>query len=715
MPIREEVIWQVHQATDLVALIGEQLLLKQKGREYVGLCPFHDDKNPSMCVVPAKQMFHCFVCGTGGNAFGWMMKYHKMTFPEAVKHLAEKAGIEVQDTFDPAQAVAASDRQIIADANAKGSEFFRKLYAHPQQGQIARNYIEKRQISPAMVQAFQIGYAPDGWDGLAKAIAANKWNTRAFELAGLISPRDRGRRAEGQGPRDQTDSDNLQSPGPSPSTLGPSSFYDRLRHRIIFPICDSLGKPIAFGGRKIREEDDPKYWNSPETPLFHKSRTLYGLYLAMKAMKETRTAVIVEGYVDVIACHQAGFANVVATLGTALTREHVGELKKHAEKVVLVFDADVAGQKAADRAMEVFVTEEMDVAIAVVPEGKDPADLMLTPNGPQLWREAITNATDALDYQFERMNEQMNASGTMTGRQRVATEYLRKVASMGIDKAGVIRKAMIQQRLANMLHLSESALVGELKRLTPRRFTPHNRPENRGQGTGDRSQATGNFDSESENWGDAVPQSATGNSQTESLKSPVTTGNPPANTAQTEKSENLGLSDVASLSQAAKIGLIRAERQLLGCLMRQPGLFHATLSDGRTLDEALTPAELCTLEGRELYRMMYDALAEGHDMTLSVLLTDCAQAGLETLAGLATTIEAEIDAMFQTGPGSEADLQGKLTAAAQHIIAHRRQTEYQTAQPEASPNTQAPDDALREVFALQKANRSPLRIMKVDR
>ena len=476
-----------------------------------------------MYVVPAKQMYHCFVCGAGGDAFGWMMKYHKMTFPEALKHLAEKAGIEIKETYDPAQAAAASDRQLIADGNAKGCEFFRKLYAHPQQGQVARTYIEKRQISPAMVQAFQIGYAPDGWDGLAKAIGANRWNVRAFELAGLISSRDK-------------------NPTPDTRHPTPASFYDRLRHRIIFPICDALGKPIAFGGRKIREEDEPKYLNSPETALFHKSRTLYGLHLAMKAMKETRTAVIVEGYVDVIACHQAGFANVVATLGTALTREHVSELKKHAEKVVLVFDADVAGQKAAARALEVFVTEEMDVAIAVVPEGKDPADLMLTPNGPALWQDAITNAVDAMDYQFDRMNEQMNAANTMTGRQHVATEYLRKVATMGIDKAGVIRKAMIQQRLANMLHLTEADLAAELKRLTPRRM-----PARPAQGPRTSQSAEPSPDQ-------GFPH-----------ESPVTTGDRPANTTQTEKSQHSALSEVASLSEAAKIGLIRADRQLLGC------------------------------------------------------------------------------------------------------------------------------------------------------
>ncbi len=735
MAIRDDIKLQVQQSTNLVDLIGEQLLLKHKGREFVGLCPFHEDRNPSMYVSPAKQIFHCFVCGAGGDAFGWMMKFHKMTFPEALKFLAERAGIKVEETGDRGQSAGANDRQIIGEANGLAVTFFQKLFRHAQQGAIARSYIENRQIPPALVEAFQIGYAPDGWDGLVKAISLNRWKPRGFEMAGLISPRNNG-----------------------------EGFFDRLRHRIIFPICDGLGRPIAFGGRKIRDEDEPKYLNSPETALFHKSRTLYGLHLAKKAIIDSRTAIIVEGYVDVIACHAMGSANVVATLGTALTGDHVRELRKYCDKVVLTFDADAAGQRAADRALEIFLGEEVDVAIAIVPEGKDPGDLMLLPDGSERWKKAIAAATDALDYQFARVKEQMDAAQTMTARQRIAEDYLRRVAVLDLRKTGPIRKAMVMQRLAQMLHLTEAAVGGLLKKFAPVKRVLPKAPSRQGGAVGERPSAT-SLDgstralaaepasgikrpstpaaqqatshegenpveieppaiSDGEGFSDDSPFREGGivDSEGPRIKNKqdfsdystpgVANNGQIANTTQSEKSQHSVYSDVASDGSAATIRLILAERQFMGCLLREPGLFHLTLADGRPVDEAVMPNELVTPAGRALYGVMYEQLADGSSLTLAGLLAILAEREQDKLAELATRIEREVDEMTAASSVTNRSLADKLSAAASRIIEYHQALEQMNGLME--PASEASDESLRKQIEIKKGNRSPLKIMRSE-
>ncbi|MEX0741411.1 MAG: DNA primase, partial [Phycisphaeraceae bacterium] len=331
------------EASDLVRLIGDHVSLRPRGKEFVGLCPFHEDKNPSMYVSPSKQIYKCFSCGAGGDAFSFMMGYHKMSFPEALEHLAERNNIKLPKRSAGTSGEGdegPSPRQRIQQANQLAQRFFKQTYTDASLGKIARDYVTSRGISDAMVEAFGIGCAPDAWDALAGQVQKQRWDAHAFEQAGLIANRKTG-----------------------------NGHYDRLRHRLIFPICDTLGRPIAFGGRtlpdsKLGDKSDAKYLNSPETPLFNKSATLFGLHLAQQTIIAKRTAVIVEGYTDVVAAHQAGRANVVATLGTALTKEHARQLRRYCDRVVLVFDADEAGQKAADRALNVFFEENLDVHIA---------------------------------------------------------------------------------------------------------------------------------------------------------------------------------------------------------------------------------------------------------------------------------------------------------------------------------------------------------------
>ncbi len=563
---RDELKNRVQQATDIVALIGEAISLRPAGREFKALCPFHDDSNPSLSIIPHKQIFHCFVCQTGGDAFSWMMKFHKMSFPDALRHLAERAGIEMPATFSQG-GPGRSEREAIAQANDQAMAFYRKLLKDPLQGRIARDYITSRGISEAMIEAFMLGYAPDAWDGLARASASRGWDRSSLEKAGLIVQGDRG-------------------------------MYDRLRHRLIFPILDGLSRPIAFGGRvlpggTIGDKSDAKYLNSPETALFHKSSTLYGLHLAKQPIIKSRTAVIVEGYTDVIACHQAGEANVVATLGTAFTREHIGQLRHIAERVILVFDGDEAGQRAAESAVRVFLTEKLDVQVAILPGGKDPADLLTEADGAEQWRAMLQKASDALDYLFARMKARFDAAPSIAGRQRIAEDFLEQLGGLGLTSLRGMRRAMVLQKLSAMLGMEQAELAKVISN--------GRRPAPAFVGTSGEANSAAN-------------------------------GN--------------ALSDLALEENTPTIrALPHAERQLIGCLLRLPELFHEPLGDGRPLDETLPPTLLGDPGCRKLYEMMYDWLAERPSMTLADVLAELAQRGEESLAALATAAEHEVETL----------------------------------------------------------------------
>jgi len=621
MPTREDDKLRVQQATDIVRLIGEQVSLRPKGKEFAGLCPFHDDKSPSMFVSPAKQIYKCFSCGAGGDVFSFVMNYHKMSFPEALKFLAERGGIELTP-WDGGRGSSEgpSEREIIREANERALGFYRTLLKHPEHGKVARDYIDSRGISPEMQADFQIGVAPDRWDGLAQMVASKGWDRRGFELAGLISPR---RQGEG--------------------------YYDRLRHRLIFPIFDAIGRPIAFGGRVLPgttrdDQSDAKYLNSPETKLFNKSATLYGLHLAKKPIIDSRTAVIVEGYTDVIACHQHGLRNVVATLGTALTREHVTELRRYTEKVVVIFDADTAGQKAADRAVEVFLTGDLDVAVATLPGGQDPADLLAQDDGVEQWQSAMDAAQDALAYQLDRVREQLDAAGTVTGRQKVAEAYLVKLAELGLTRTGALRKAFVLQRLAGLLHMGENTLNQMLRQHAPRP-RPRNLPEPHLAPKPRVEPATGGRSPGSPPGSGPVgsPPESAGSSQ------PI-----PPDLADEEEAdiyippEERGAEPVETASGGATIKAVElAERQVIGALLRDNQLFHRTLPDGRGFDEVLVPEDFTVPTHRRLFKLIHDALAEDKALTLASLLGELASSRppqeLHAWSGALTQAELDVE------------------------------------------------------------------------
>jgi len=430
-----------------VDLIGEQLRLVPKGREFVCLCPFHDDSKPSMYVVPHKQIYHCFACGAGGNALDFTMNYHAMGFVEALKHLADRAGVELTPwkgggSGSDERETSGTSKEELIKANAFALSFYRTILRHPQHGAVARAIAEKRGLSGEIAERFQIGAAPDRFDGLLSAIQSKSLRPQPFVELGLLKAKDSG------------------------------GHYDALRNRLIFPILDQMGRPIAFGGRIINPEDTPKYLNSPETKLFHKSSTLYGMHAAFQAIKRERVAIITEGYTDVIACHRAGVEHVVATLGTALTPKHASILKRIADTVVLLFDGDEAGQRAADRAIEVFFKEPIDVKIAVLPGGQDPDDLLKSEGGTELFHDMIDAAEDALAFRFERLESKLSASGAQPGseaRARVVEDELTRLVALGLNDLTPVRRQTLLKKLAAIAKVEPRVMLQQAEQFGRRR------------------------------------------------------------------------------------------------------------------------------------------------------------------------------------------------------------------------------------------------------
>ncbi|MCL4220439.1 MAG: DNA primase [Phycisphaerales bacterium] len=419
---------RVKEASDIVDVVGSHVSLKPRGREFVGLCPFHDDHTPSMAVIPHKQIFYCHACGTGGDVFSFVQKYHRMDFRAALEYLAQRAGIELRPLASSQRPADGASTGDIAEAHRVAHNFFRAILNHPEHGQGARAVIARRGISREMVDLFELGAAPARHDGLILKLGGSP---QVYLDAGLIKERE-GRR------------------------------YDAFRNRVIFPIHDQMGRVIAFGARRIDDADEPKYLNSPETPIFHKSDTLYGLRQAARAIQRERQAVIVEGYTDVIACHQAGMGNVVGTLGTALTPGHARVLRRLCERVVLLFDGDEAGQRAADRAVNVFFDESIDVSIATlssVTDAKDPDELLKREDGLELLRRAVASGVDLLEFRFAKIRHAWSHKGP-AALNRALTEEIRTLADLGLSRLEPKARGLVIRRLHELTGL-EAQLISD--------------------------------------------------------------------------------------------------------------------------------------------------------------------------------------------------------------------------------------------------------------
>lgn len=412
-------------------LIGSYLTLRRAGSAFKGLCPFHEEKTPSFTVSPQRQTFKCYGCGAGGDAFSFVQLRENVAFPEALRILADRAGI----TLEPQRASgdAGPGKQDLARVNDWAQRLFRQNYAGPL-GQAAREYVQRRQLSDESVESFGLGFAVDSYTGLLEKARAAGIALPLLLAAGLVKASERG------------------------------SHYDTFRNRLMFPIVDATGRIIGFGGRTLG--DDPaKYLNSPATALFDKSVSLFGLNLARQGMASAGRAIVVEGYTDCIMAHQFGLTETVATLGTAMTEQHAAHLRRYTDRVVLLFDSDEAGQRAADRGISVALTSGLDVSLARVPEGKDPCDYLLLAGRAGL-DDVLKQALGALEFKWNLVSRQFQAGETGPSRRRAMEAYLQQLGTW-LERGVInpIQKGLLVNELSKVLSMPAEELHRELEKL----------------------------------------------------------------------------------------------------------------------------------------------------------------------------------------------------------------------------------------------------------
>ncbi len=437
--IPEDKITEIRNRADIIDIVSESVLLKKAGRNFVGLCPFHSEKAPSFTVSSEKQMFYCFGCGEGGNAFRFLMKNEGLSFPEAVKRLARRYGIEIPtERLSAAKKQQLSERERLLSINRAAMEFFCNNLLKESFGKKAQEYLNRRGFSREIIQQFNLGYAPGGWDRLSNYFSSRRIPFALVEKAGLIIPRRSG-----------------------------SGYYDRFRERIIFPIFDLGLQVIGFGGR-VMDESLPKYLNSPESPVYSKSRSLYGLHRGKQKCRETETAYIVEGYLDLIKLHQFGIENSVATLGTSLTEDHIRLLKGFAGRAILVFDSDDAGLKAAHRTVGIFMKEEMEARVMVLPKGQDP-DSFLSEFGYQAFMDHSDKAMGMIQFLTETAVEKYGLS--VEGKIRILKDMQAPLASI---QDGVAR-SLYTKALAERIGVDETAVLEKVRSAAVQEFMQRKR------------------------------------------------------------------------------------------------------------------------------------------------------------------------------------------------------------------------------------------------
>lgn len=445
---------RIREATNLVDLVSETVALTptRNGTDYVGLCPFHEDRNPSFHVYPDRQSYRCWPCQKGGDCFSWVMEIEGVEFPEAIRMLANRAGIEL-----PEQEKRAAGPRITREDRATAIEVLewatklmhQTLLASPEDSLIKR-YIQERNLTEETIRQFQLGYHPENYNWFSDR-AKGLFSERQLKNVALITDRSRG-------------------PGVRDNYVG----------RLVFPIINERGQTVSFGGRLLpgsNIESPAKYWNGPETPVFVKRKTLYGFDQARSSVREQRTAIVTEGYMDCIACHQAGFSSAVATLGTALAVDHVKFLRRFCDQVVVLYDGDAPGQQAAERSIELFLAEEMDIRIGVLPEGMDPADY-LEEKGNDAFDALIKSAPEAWEFKLQTVISRVDR-GTVAGRQQILDNLIEFLAgATGIQ--GTVREDLVIKAVCQKTQLDETIIRRQLhdarRQNTTRRFIRKDRP-----------------------------------------------------------------------------------------------------------------------------------------------------------------------------------------------------------------------------------------------
>ncbi len=410
------------QSVDIVQIIEEFVPLKKRGKNYIGLCPFHKEKTPSFTINPTGQYYHCFGCKQSGDAITFLMNINNMTFAEALKSLAKRSGITIE--FED------EDKKGSYDINEIAAKFYEKMLWELQDAEEARDFLIKRDIPNSAAKKFRLGFAPSSWNSLLEYMRKQDIGIEPLENAGLIIRSD---------------------------TSG--NYHDRFRNRLIFPIANNYGQICGFGGRILQEStDEPKYVNTPETAIFTKGKLLYGWSFARDAIKQTGKVIIVEGYTDVIRCHITGFENAVAVLGTGMTDAHARIFRQYNLKVFLVYDGDEAGIKAAERAGQVLLSEEIEVKVAPLPAGEDP-DSLLRSGKSNEFEKILDNSTDIVIYLVERAIQKFGLD-SVAGKTNIIQSIIPTVMSIG---SPIIRSHYILP-ISKMLKTSEDALTMEINR-----------------------------------------------------------------------------------------------------------------------------------------------------------------------------------------------------------------------------------------------------------
>jgi len=428
--IPEDKISEIKNSVDIVDIISDIVLLKKVGRNYVGLCPFHTEKTPSFTVSPEKQIFYCFGCGTGGNVFNFLMNHDGLSFFEAAKMLANRYGVEIPaQTMSPEQKRRISERESLLAANKQAMDFFKHSLLSDNRGKIALEYLKKRGIEKDNITKFNLGFAPAGWDNLINYFSKKNISRELVEKSGLIIKR-----------------------------KSENGYYDRFRNRIIFPIFDVGKQVLGFGGR-VMDDSLPKYLNSPETSVYNKSRSLYGLHIAKEHCRASETVYIVEGYFDLLALHQHGILNSVATLGTSLTQGHVRILRGFVGKnggFILVYDSDEAGIKAAERSIKVFDKEHADAQILVLPEGYDP-DSYLFEFGYKSFMNAASKAKSIIPFLIDSAVKKYGLS--VEGRIRIMSDLKQPLANINDS----VKRSLYIKELAEIIGIDEAAVMEKVR------------------------------------------------------------------------------------------------------------------------------------------------------------------------------------------------------------------------------------------------------------
>jgi DNA primase len=428
MRIPDEKVQEVRDAASIVDVVSQYVSIKQRGKAYTGLCPFHQEKTPSFTVDPVRGFYHCFGCGAGGDVFSFIMKMEKIGFLEAVKTLADRLGIHLP-TFEKEDA-RDQEIELLYKANQLAAEFYSACLRKTAEGKVAQKYIEKRGFQSGTLEIFKIGYSPNQWDGLIKRAEQANLKPDVLLRAGLVVPR-----KDGKG------------------------HYDRFRGRLMFPILNASGRVVGFGGRVLVSEDGvPKYVNTSETPVYQKSRILYGLFQSKTGIRRENRVLLVEGYTDMMRFFQSGFENAVASSGTALTEGQARLISQHTRNVVLVFDGDSAGLRAALRGIDVVLAAGLHVEIAALPRGMDP-DAFLLKYGPEAMRKCLANTYSFVDFQLNQIRENTALSNPIAKAD--AARSLINTASKIRDP---IEKQITIKDIAEKLNIDESVLMHELKR-----------------------------------------------------------------------------------------------------------------------------------------------------------------------------------------------------------------------------------------------------------